>query len=105
MFTGVAAADPRPLSNTDLNSSGVQTNTQVNVPSGNPTYPVSFSFGSGGGFTATIDSTNTAMWCVDAEEDIAPPTIYNADLVEVSDISGQFERRPLWRRHRCPAGK
>ena len=27
------------------------------------------------------------MWCVDAMEDISPPTTYNADLVEVSQIS------------------
>lgn len=87
VFSGLAAANPQPLPSTVLNSSGYQLNTSVNVPSGNPTYPVSFSFGSGGGFTSTIDSTNTIMWCVDAEEDIAPPTVYNADLVKVSTIT------------------
>ncbi len=86
VFSVAAVADPVPLSSTVLNSNGVQIYTSVNVPAGNPTYPVSFSFGSGGGFTATIDSTNTAMWCVDAEEDISPPTTYNADIVEVSQI-------------------
>src|SRR5579875_940005 len=85
-FAGFAAADPQPLSSSVLNGSGVQLYTSVNVPAGNPAYPVSFNFGSGGGFTTTIDSTNTVMWCVDAEEDIAPPTTYNADIVEVSKI-------------------
>lgn len=87
VFSGVAGANPTPLPSTVLNSSGYQLNTPVTVPSGNPTYPVSFSFGSGGGFTSTIDSTNTIMWCVDAEEDISPPTTYNADLVKLSTIS------------------
>ncbi len=87
VFSGVAIADPVALPSSNLNSSGYQLSTSVNMPSGNPTYPVSFSFGSGGGFTATIDSTNTAMWCVDAEEDVSPPTKYNADLVQLSTIS------------------
>ncbi len=87
VFAGVAFADPQPLPGSVLNSSGFQLHTSVNMPSGNPTYPVSFSFGSGGGFTATIDGTNTAMWCVDAEEDVSPPVLYNADLVQVSTIA------------------
>jgi hypothetical protein len=84
LFISVAVADPLPAS---VLTNGVQKDTLVNVPGGNPTYPVSFSFGSGGGFTATIDSTNTVMWCVDAMEDISPPALYNADLVEVSKIA------------------
>ncbi len=87
LFTGLAVADPKPLPSTVLNGNGVQLDTSVNVPSGNPTYAVSFGFGSGGGFTSTIDSVNTVMWCVDALEDISPPTTYNADLVQVSQIS------------------
>ena len=71
VFAGLANADPEPLPGTVLNSSGVHIYTSVNVPAGNPTYPVSFGFGSGGGFTTTIDSTNTVMWCVDAMEDIS----------------------------------
>jgi hypothetical protein len=86
VFAGSAAANPQPLPSTVLNSSGYQLNTSVSVGASNPAYPVSFNFGSGGGFTATIDSTNTIMWCVDAEEDIAPPTTYNADLVKLSTI-------------------
>jgi hypothetical protein len=85
IFTDTAVADPQPLSPANL-TNGVQLDTSVNVPAGNPTYPVSFSFGSGGGFTTTIDATNTVMWCVDAQEDISPPTTYNADIVEVSQI-------------------
>ncbi len=87
LSANVALADPQPLPSSVLNSSGVQLDTSVHVPSGNPTYPVSFNFGSGGGFTATIDSTNTVMWCVDAEEAISPPTTYNADLVELSKVA------------------
>jgi hypothetical protein len=85
VLISVAIADPLPLPGSVL-TNGVQKDTFVNVPSGNPTYPVTFGFGSGGGFTATIDNTNTVMWCVDAMEDISPPATYNADLVEVSQI-------------------
>lgn len=84
---GIAIADPQALPANILNGNGALINTAVSVPSGNPTYPISFSFGSGGGFSATIDGYSTVMWCVDAEEDISPPTDYSADLVQVSQIA------------------
>lgn len=90
LFTGIALADPQPLPSSVLNGNGVQLDTSVNVPSGNPTYKVGFGSYAGGGFTATIDGVNTVLWCVDAEEDIAPPTTYNADLVEVSQIGSNL---------------
>jgi hypothetical protein len=84
-IAALAAADPQPIPVADLGPNGVQLNTNVNVSS--DAYPVSFSFGSGGGFSVAIDGVNTVMWCVDAEEDITLPTQYNADLVQLSKLS------------------
>lgn len=89
VFTSIAVADLAPLPGSVLNSSGVQTNTTVSVPTSGVSpqyYPVGFNFGYGGGFTASIDSIDTVIWCVDAEEDIGPPTHYQADLVQLSQI-------------------
>lgn len=72
-----------------LNSNGLATNVSVNVLGWgpNPAYPVSFSFGIGGGFAATVDNYRTTVWCVDAQEDIFLPTTYSADLVSTTAVT------------------
>lgn len=88
MITSAAWADPLPAA--ILNSAGALLNTGVDIKSaaqGNPTYPVNFSFGTGGGFAATIDGYNTTVWCVDAEEYIWLPTTYQADVISLNSIA------------------
>ena len=87
LFTGLALADALP-SNL-IPSDGVLKDTfvQVGSPSVNPQYPVTFGFGTGGGFEATIHSVNTVLWCVDAEEDIWFPTKYYADIVSLPTVA------------------
>src|SRR5579862_8579680 len=85
-FAGLALADAFPASL--LAPNGVLTNQAVTVLTDppNPKYPVSFAFGTGGGFAATVDGINTIVWCVDAEEDISFPTSYQADIVQLSTL-------------------
>jgi len=90
MMSTSARADALPA--TILNSNGVLLNTSVAVSSApqNPTYPVSFSFGDGGGFAAAVDGHNTTVWCVDSEEDIWFPTNYQGDLVSTAHLTSNL---------------
>lgn len=87
VFAAIAAADPQPLPSSILDSNGVLRPVSVNVPSGNPAYPIKFNWFEGGGFTAIVDGYSTVMWCVDAEETISPPESYWASLVQVSQVT------------------
>jgi hypothetical protein len=86
LVCGLAIADPLPGSL--IGPGGALLNVSVTVSSDppNPEYPVSFGFGTGGGFAATVDGYNTIVWCVDSEEDISFPTSYQADLVALPTV-------------------
>ena len=87
LFTGLALADAFPASL--LAPNGVLTNQAVDVlpDPPNPRYPVKFTFGTGGGFEATVAGFDTILWCVDAEEDIWFPTKYSTDIVQLSTVA------------------
>ncbi len=95
LWVGTASADPIPVG--VFGGANVIANTPVTVKGAppNPSYPVNFTFrsgggtftGTGGGFAATVDGINTLVWCVDSEEDISFPTSYHGDLVQLSAVA------------------